>query len=354
MVANDLSQPAEYQDSWLSYCAATAGALTALGRPCDVADAAGYSGLAFLVNVTEGWTDPGSPTLHSGNVARTGDGIVALWQDFSRRLEVLGARVEHYWDPQQYHFWKAIPGEQLARARRLYERVCASIDAGRPVVVWGLVVPEYGLVNGYDTEHYHVSTFRRQAGQPEDPVRWDTLQVKGGLEAVFFEKATPAANPDHRALLTRALVLAQGEVGPFAFETPGHPIRTSQRYVAGPAAYDEWARTLEARVPGTLFYEYNSYNAACLHAAKQAEASFLARLAERYRAQPQAEALAEAARAFGLAEGEVRALTEMCPYADSGDLSPAQCRHGAERLRAARPFEEAGIAALRAAVAAWA
>jgi hypothetical protein len=354
MVNKQVAAPALFQDSWLSYCGAVAGVFTALGSPRDPVDIAGYAGLAFLINVAESWTDPGSATLHSGNVARTSDDIVALWRGFSQGLDGLGAQLDHYWDPEQYRFWKELPADQRARAQRLYDRVRQSIDAGRPVVVWGLFVPEYGIANGYDDDHYHVSTFRRHIGQPDEPVRWDSLQAKGGLEAVFFEPSPASGVPDDRTALARALKLARGEVGPFEFDTPGHPIREHQRYITGPAAYDEWARTLDAGVKGTLYYEYNSYNVACLHAARQAAAEFLDRLTQRHARQPQAEALARAAVGYHAVAATLQGLTQLCPYADTGDLTPAQCRQGAEQLRAARPLEESAIPHLEAALQQWA
>jgi hypothetical protein len=352
MVTREVPQPAEFQDTWLSYAGALAGTLTALGTPTDVVEVAGRSGLAFLLNVTEGWTDPGSATLHSGNVARTGDAIVALWREMTRGVEALGPRLEHAWDPEQYRFYRELDETQRARARRLFERVRASIDAGRPAVVWGLSVPEYGLVNGYDDDHYRVSTFRHHVGQPEDPIRWDSLQAKGGLEAIFVEPAVGAHMPDDREAVARALRLGQG-VGTFTFETPGHPIREVQRYVTGSAAYAEWARTLDNGVKGTLFYEYNSYNAACLHAAREAAAVFLSRLAEHQAGKRQAEPLAQAAESYASAAAELRSLTQLCPYADTGDLTPAQCRQGSALLRAARPHEERALAHLASAVERW-
>jgi hypothetical protein len=352
MVIRAVAQPAEFQDTWLSYAGALAGALTALSTPADVVEVAGRSGLAFLLNVTEGWTDPGSPTLHSGNVARTGDEIVALWREMTRGVEALGPRLEHDWDPEQYRFYRGLDETQRGRARRLFERVRASIDAGRPVVVWGLSVPEYGVVNGYDDESYHVSTFRHHLGQSEDPIRWDSLQAKGGLEAIFVEPAAVAGRPDDREAVARALRLGQG-VGTFTFDTPGHPIREVQHYLTGPAAYDEWARTLDAGVKGTLYYEYNSYNSACLHAAREAAAAFLGRLAERQVGRPQAEPLAQAAKSYASAAAELRSLTQLCPYADTGDLTPAQCRQGSALLRAARPHEERALAHLAAAAERW-
>lgn len=353
MVARYLDPPALFQNTWLSYCGALAGALTALGRPVDHSEVSGYSGLAFLLNVTEGWTDPGSPTLHSGNVARTPDSVVALWRDMSLGVQALGVRLEHYWDPEQYRFWNDLDSGQRARARRLYQRVTAAIDLNRPVVVWGLSVPEYGLVNGYDPEHYHVSTYRRHLSQPDDPIGWEALQAKGGLEAIFCEPA-PDPPPDDRAAVARALRLGRGEIGPFTFETPGHPVRETQRYVNGPAAYEEWARTLDAGVKGTLYYEYHSYNSACLHAAREAAASFVDRLAQRHAGQPQAEALAQAATAYRAVTHELSTLTQLCPYADAGDLPPAVCRQAASFLRSARPHEELALSHLATALALWA
>jgi hypothetical protein len=329
-----------FQGSWLSFCGAMAGALTALGHACDVVDVGGYSGYAFLTNVTEGWTDPGSPTLHSGNVKRTLPAVVELWAEIVRGTESLGVRLDHYWDTEQYRFWKEpIPEETTRRARAVFERVKAAIDAGRPVVLWGLVVPEYGIVTGYgaghtgaadqgDDDHYLVSTFRHTLGQPETPVHYAALQAKGGLEAIFFGEAIAASNDVDRHALRRALRLAEGAGRIFTFETPRHPIREHQRYVTGPDAYDEWARVLEASKPKTVYYEYNAYVAAVVHEAKGMAAAFLQRLAEKHTGAPQAVPLTQAAEAYRQAEAQLARVVSLFPYADSGEMPIEKCREG--------------------------
>jgi hypothetical protein len=282
--------------------------------------------------------------------------VLSLWSDFRNGTESLGVRLACVWDPEQYAFWDdARRADNLQRAQRLFERVKQEIDAGLPAMVWGLVVPEYGLVNGYTDDSYLVSTFRPLIGQPDEPVRYDQLQAKGGLEAIFVGEVNSAAGQaDDQLALDRAIRMAQGSPYTFAFETPRHPIRERQRYITGLAAYDEWARVLEQHAPETIYYEYLSYNTACVYEQKQVAGQFLRRLAERYRDRPQAEMLSGAAAEYEQAAAELRQMAEMFPFAESGDISAPRCAQAAALLRAAKPHEWTAIDHMRQAARAWA
>lgn len=348
------SEP-QYQGCWLSYCGAVAGALQALGLTVDVVDVAGYSGYTFLTNVTQGWTDPGSPTLHSGNVELTIPSVLDLWAEIIRGTEALGVKIDHFWDPRQFRVWRQpLDSETLSRARGLFEHINAEIDRGQPVVVWGLVVPEYGIVKGYEGDHYLVSTFRSDIGQPEVPVKYDELQAKGGLEALFFREATkgPTAEDDKNAV-TRAISMAEGTPYRFEFSTPRHPVREHQRYITGPAAFDEWASVLEESRPGTVYYEYNSYVAACIQEAKRLAARFTQRLLEKHAGRSQVQSLAQAAEAYNQAEALMTRFVTLFPYADTGEMPLEKCRKGASVLRAVKPHELEALGHLREASEVW-
>jgi len=72
---------------YLSYIGTVTGSLRALGVNCDAIDVGGYSGYAFVVNLTKGGTDASGPTA-LGN----------LWNQIFVATESLGLTIETYVD----------------------------------------------------------------------------------------------------------------------------------------------------------------------------------------------------------------------------------------------------------------
>jgi len=135
-----ISKKVEYQPCWLSYTGAMAGSLRALGVDCDTVDVGGRSGYAFIINVAKGVTCPSGPTaLPSGT-----------WKQIHKGTESLGWTTESYVYPSSYPAEEGNPTPQeLEIVKNLFEKIKREIDErDRPVVLWGLVVPEYGIVKG--------------------------------------------------------------------------------------------------------------------------------------------------------------------------------------------------------------
>jgi hypothetical protein len=348
-----VSNPATFQPCEFSFLGAVAGVFEARGVKCDTVDVGGYSGYAFLTKVTEGWVDPGSPSLHSGNVTGTPSVIQRIWSEMRDGAGTIGPRMESFWDPRQYGFGNEPPraGERQ-RAAALFERVKQEVDRDRPAIVWGLAEPEYGIVNGCTEDSYVVSTFRSLIGQPDDPVRHDELKAKGGLEAIFVgETHSGPTETDDRLALGRALTMAQGLPDELVLETPRHPFGATQRYATGPEALDEWASVLKRYDGGRVDGFALNYVAACAEETKRLAAGFLGRLAERYADRPWSEPLERAASAYERTRAELAEVVELFPL---GASVTEVARHtGARHIRAAKPHEEAAIAALREANEAW-
>ena len=350
-----VSNPATFQPCEFSFLGAVAGVFEARGVKCDTVDVGGYSGYAFLTKVTEGWVDPGSPSLHSGNATVTPEAIQRIWSAIRDGAGTIGARLESFWDPRQYGFGNEPPrADERQRAAALFERVKREIDGDRPAIVWGLAEPEYGIVNGYTGDSYVVSTFRSLIGQSDAPVRHDELKAKGGLEAIFVGEtgSRPTESVD-RSALRRALTMAEGLRYELVLATPRHPFGTTQRYVTGPAAFDDWASVFERcdgdRVNGFAI----SYVAACAEEGKRLATHFLGRLAERYAETPWAEPLERAASAYERTRVELAGVVELFPLGEQVAVSTELCRAGARHIRAAKPHEQVGVAALREAYEAW-
>jgi hypothetical protein len=351
-----VTQPAIFHPCEFSYLGAIAGVLQARGIPCDIVDVGGYSGYAFLTKATEGWTDPGSVSMHSGNVDAVPEAVQQIWADFRAGTELLGAQLAAFWDTRQLAFWDASQqAGNTERTHALFERVKQAIDGDCPAIVWGLGAPEYGIVNGYAGDSYIVSTFRGLIGQADDPVRYDQLEAKGGLELIVVRGSRPSrTEADDRATLVRATTMAEGSPYRFAFETPRHPLGRRQRYVTGVAAFDAWAEVLERYVPDTIYPEYMSYLAACTLETKQVAAQFLTRLATRYPDRPFTPSLQQAAGAYEQAAAELEQLVWIFMYGDPTPLSSERCLRGAAHLRAAQPHEQRALDHLREAQHTWA
>ena len=138
MTKRIISNPAVFQPCEFSYTGAVAGLLQSAGVACDAVDVGGYSGYIFLNKTTEGWTDPGCPSGHSGNVVEMPEVLLQLWSDFRAGTESLGRQLDCVWDPRQFAFWdEAYQAENEQRARVFFERVKQEIDQDRPAVIWG-------------------------------------------------------------------------------------------------------------------------------------------------------------------------------------------------------------------------
>jgi len=142
---------------YLSYTGTVTGSLRALGVDCDAIDIGGYSGYAFIINVTKSATDASGPTA-----------LGSLWDQVFRATESLGWTIETYFDLEYEPKGRDPTPDELERAKKLFKKNRKEIEErDKPVVVWGLPVPDYGVVIGYDGESYLANTIY---GENEKPV----------------------------------------------------------------------------------------------------------------------------------------------------------------------------------------
>ena len=325
-----VSNVAVYQPCWISYTGAVAGALRSLGSSCDVVDVGGHSGYAFIVNVIRGEFCPSGPTAFHPET----------WGEIHDGTQSLGWKIESWSDEGSYPEGEEPRPQELERAKRLHDLVKAEIMKNRPAVVWGLYIPEYGIVNGVKGSSYVVSTFRRLTGQPEEPIPYFDLRAPGCLQALFFMEPiqVDAAEADRKAV-ERATNFARGS-------TPA-----LERYANGPEAWDEWIDVLENRQEKGL-YHGNSYTAACYHEARAMAAEFLSRMAKR-QGRPQSEHLQKAMKNYREVESLLKRFVELFPFAMEGDMNMDKRRKGAAMLREVKPLDEAAADHLERALEVW-
>lgn len=325
-----VSREPVYQPCWLSYLGAVSGVLKSLGKDRDVVDVGGYTGYAFITNVSRGMTCPSAPTCHRG------------WVDIVPATSMLGFRISNYEDNKCFPQSKPLSAEDHERAMKVFQIVKRSIDNDRPVVLWGLDIPEYGIVKGYKGESYLVSTYRTLNKMPDGPIRYDALDAPGCINAIIFKDEVPdMTEKDDKNALKRAIRFAEGTG------------LAHKNYVAGPKAYDEWADVLERESKELPSYLGNSYVSECYEEGNGLAAAFLIRLAKRYSNGQQTEHLMKAAKEYESAHELMKKFTAIFPFAFEGDMSVGKRKKGAEILRQVKPHIVAAIGHMKKAVEVW-
>lgn len=325
-----VSNPAVYQPCWISYTGAVSGVLKSRGVDRDIVEVGGYTGYAFITNVIRGEFCPSGPTAFH----------IDVWGEMHRATSDLGYRVECRCMGRGYPNDERNPTpEELETTRALFEVAKKEIEADRPVVLWGLAVPEYGIVNGYKGNSYIASTFRRLAGQPETPIPYHELQAPGDLHALLFKEPLEVNEEEaiHRAV-ERAYRFASGDV------------TQTDRWITGPEAFTEWVNALENASPGPHSYHGNSYVAACLHEARQMAAGFLNRIASHTPSQMH---LLKASEIYAESERLLNELHEMFPFSFQGEMPEEKRKKGADILRKVREIEAGAIEHLGKALEEW-
>jgi hypothetical protein len=234
----------EIQPSWLTWVTAANGCLRALGVDCDNVEVAGHSGYAFHMCILPEVSVAG-PTVFP-------------WEDLSGGVRRLGRSTLEYQSGNWTDGNSELPlAEALAIAGR-------EVEAGRPCLLWGTGLPEFGVVVGVEGEEY-IYKWSGDRGQ-ELRVRYDELECPGGVYLLAFPTPTqsePVA-ADRLALVGALDWLNRRP------ESPVHHY--------GLAAHDPWIDELRGQRANAFA---NSYCAQCYNNAKQYCRDFIARLAER-------------------------------------------------------------------------
>jgi len=304
----------EYEPCWLSFLGAVSGSLNSLGTEASIVDVGGYTGYSFLINVSRGETCPSGPTaLH-----------IKTFQEILGGIECLGWRVRNREYPHSYPSRPGAPSPfDMKVARGVFERVRKEIDnRDRPVVLYGLASPEYGIVCGYEGESYLVSTFRSVQNPPvqEDPVPYHELNSPGCIDEIYFaEKVKVRPSKARREALARALRFAEGDV------------EMARNYVSGPSALAEWARVLEEVPDASQNYVGNAFLRSIAKKAPQSQSRHLSR----------------SAGSYSRGAKSLTAFTRLFPFRFEGKMPVGKRRRGAALLREAEEHEEKAVQHLR-------
>jgi len=348
----EVDEKGEYIPSWISYLSTAVGILRSIGEEVDLVYAGGYTGYSFHINTAGDDTCPSATTVAPFDIFREG------LEAFGRKA-IFGFTGPSYTPNQD--------ANELTRAKEFFEDVKATLTrTNRPVGIWGIPVPEFGIVNGYEGDSYLVSTFRslQSESKEENPISYNLLNAPGGLSQMVFEG--PLDLPDQRIIdrdaIKRAIHIAEGVS--FGEE------RVDSRYVTGPDALSHWADIVESGiVPKSeeeynhlkgkkLNYHGNSYVAACTQEEMDLAASFLMRLFRRYKTEPFGKDLEEASHQYKHAAEKLRVFTELFPFSmelnwKDEPFNDDKRIMGSQLLRDAKPHVISAIDSMKKALARW-
>jgi hypothetical protein len=317
---------AEPVDNWTSFAGALHGVLRFLGEPVTRPWVMGVSGYAFRLALpaVEGVVAAG-PIEAAFDPQRT----AALTSHLGWKVEIIATQ----------------PGgrEYAKRRAEVIGRVHKSIDRGRPVVVYGLHLPRFGVVKGYDDRAglwFVGSMLSTQYGEALPLDRWPVPERADPVLAVFLVSRT-RGDPRRAVLAALQYALTYAAEG-----EPGDPTGA----VHGRAAYRHWQETFAGGAP--IAPAGNALLVHQLQSARRDAAAFLREDAARL-LPAAAPALHRAAAAYDAEALALSRLVTLFPFPSGGDPdNPAARLSAAAALRQALAREEEALAALRAALAA--
>ncbi|MCK5115121.1 MAG: hypothetical protein KAR44_00875 [Candidatus Aegiribacteria sp.] len=268
----------EWECGWLTWVSSVTMCLNALGIECDKAEVAGYSGYAFALAVNEGLCASGPTFLD--------------WNKLASRVCTLGRSTLTFFSMDCYSNENRNENTK-SHARTVFDLASDEIDAGRPCVVWGLGLPEFGVVRGIEGEEYVCV----QGGATPERVRWDEIDAPGGPYILAFptkRSGNTDWNMERESVRSAVMMMNRLNYAP--------------NMQCGLSAYDFWCTQLaeEKAVMWT-----NSYNAQCWSEARQFAADFIGRLAKN---NSEIEHLREAHDYFLAVAENMKGISEMFPF----------------------------------------
>lgn len=308
----------EYQPAWLTWVASTTTCLKALGVDCDTADVAALSGYAFTISVHEELCQSG-PTMFD-------------WGGLLYGVNCLGRSVKVF-QSADCHYTGHTSDRTREHCRIAYEMVAQEISEGRPCVIWGTYVPEFGVAVGVEDGSYIVRSFKEVIGEEQPPIPYDGIEAPGGPYVLAFPSPTEyrQLHADEVAIRNAVSLL--------------HRPRYWSKYGFGLDAYNWWIRALEENVAVDFG---SAYNAQCYAQGRRFARAYIKRAAQRcdFAAKP----LAKAVEAYEDACEAMDKVAKIFPFPPNKETEDEKKRKAAVKLlKKAKKAEKKAAEALEEA-----
>jgi len=307
-----------YKPAWLTWIGSTTSCLNALGVDCDRADVAGMTGYAFIMSVHKELCPSGPTVFDWGSLL---SGISALGRSTLMFQSIDCHTGDFKCDRTREH------------CRQVFELVRREIEAGRPCVLWGTYVPEFGVVYGIEGENYLVKTFKECMNEEQPPIPYDGIDAPGGPYMLGFPSKTEFKEEWYPSFEKNAIGTGVANLTKTIHFT---------NYAIGLNAYGQWIKALEenkAHVFG------NAYNAQCWSEAKFFAHEFIAKLARKH--EKVAKVLGKAEKHYDDVVNAMKTVSTLFPFPPGEQLKEESVRKEAiDALRRAKDSETLAVKAL--------
>lgn len=308
-----------WQPMWVSHLGCVKSCLDYLEVDMSRAWLYGGTGHAFIINMTQD-ACPSGPTAWNTrmlfhlapNLGYCVEGV-KQWKDGSRAF--------------------------AQKQREAWDLVRASIDEGVPCYGWQMENPDFYLIHGYDKAGYYYSGCEHCEVQGPLPWKdlgtWDVTMV----EVYRVEPQDPApAEETVKSALAMAIRHAEN---PEEWIPPG--------YASGPAAYEVWAKSLEA---GTACRDGHAYNADVWLECREMAVEFLKEAKGKLPGKCDAE-FDKAIAQYSTIRDMLQQVRDLHPQRSDGDWEETlQSDEAAAILRGVGEEERRGLECLKGIVAA--
>jgi len=330
-----ISKEAKFQKHRLTFVGAMAGSLSSLGKKVTVDEIAGFTGYGFLLNVPKQGLWSSSPTSHNG------------FDIIIKSLSKFGWKIKKYHEPESlpsdFLQSKPLSMRDDVRAKNIFDMIKKEIDNDKPVVLWGVHVPEYGIVIGYSNDNYIVSSIHTLDERFKNQIPYNKLDAEGAVYAYMFDRKvnTKIDSEDHRESIKRAIKFAESKK--LAFKI----------FVSGVNAYDTWITHLEEGLTEETKYFGNQYMINSYLDARKSVVEYLGKLIKLYRGTPQINELYQTFYEYQKVVKIYKELSKLFPRRGFDSVTEDKCKRAINLLDLLKKHELKAIACMKKAVEVW-
>ncbi len=334
-IMKKISKEAKFQKHFLTFVGAMTGAFRSLGTKITADEIAGFTGYGFLLNVPKKGLRPSSPTSHHGF-----DIIV-------KSLSKFGWKIKKYHEPESlpsdFSYSKPLSMRDDARAKNLFEMIKKEIDKDKPVVLWGVHVPEYGIVTGYNNDNYIVSSIHTLDERFRNQIPYNKLDAEGAVYAYMFDRKIDSKieSKDHKGSIKRAIRFAESKK------------LACEIFVSGVDAYDTWIEQLEEGFTEDTKYFGNQYMINSYLDARKSVVEYLGKLIKIYRGTPQITELYQSFYEYQKVVKIYKVLSKLFPSRGFDSVTEDKCKRAITLLGLLKKHELEAIACMKKAAEIW-
>ena len=328
--------PAQYPGAMNSFIASITGILNSLGKEYTVPFVNGFSGMSFLNNFTKDIIDGSSQFKYCD------------WEEILEKTSRLGYQLHGHYEEQAFPtYYGTITMQDIERAKNLFNTVkLEMIQNQKPAALFGILTPEYGIVNGCFQDYYMVHAHHTDMGYSGFPCQFYSLKTTNYMHAVFVHDETaPLTDDDYMHALERAIKFAQ----------EGSNKNLQDNQVTGTHIFEEWANLLESNeeLLHTLNPQANAFLGMYYAENKQHNAEFLQVLKEKYANKSFSFMIQKAATKYQEIADKMAQFAANFPFTLGLSSSFLNRKEGAQILREVKALEKKAIRFMQDALAMW-